>query len=418
MTAGVCRPGKLADCATSSTLRHHCGYFQNRSPAMNAKPRRILLAVTGLTPQVVTETLYALACCRSEGPWVPHELRLITTLTGAENARLNLLGGKARLHQLCKDYNLPPIAFAPEDILVISDTDGAPLDDFRSPEQNTAAADFITNVVRELTADEGTELHVSIAGGRKTLGYYLGYALSLFGRPQDRLSHVLVSEPYETQREFYYPTPYEHPIHVLIGGKEVTVDARNARVDLAEIPYVRLRAGLPARLTEGSAAFSEVVAAANLSNGPPMVEIDVAKKCVTADGVSTIMPPTPFMLYLWAALRTQARLPANWADMSDAHDFLMVSKRVINPNGGPFVTMERAIKATRGNEELLSKYFEPHKSKANKYLVRALGTGAAQRYEICLIDAGRGVKHVGLLLGADQIRIVWSNPMAAKAQQR
>jgi hypothetical protein len=30
-----------------------------------APPRRILLAVTGLTPQIVTETLYALAACRT-----------------------------------------------------------------------------------------------------------------------------------------------------------------------------------------------------------------------------------------------------------------------------------------------------------------------------------------------------------------
>ena len=51
-------------------------------------PHRILLAVTGLTPQIVTETLYALAC-READPWVPHEIHLITTATGAESARLN-----------------------------------------------------------------------------------------------------------------------------------------------------------------------------------------------------------------------------------------------------------------------------------------------------------------------------------------
>ncbi len=51
--------------------------------AINASqpyPRRILLAVTGLTPQVVTETLYALAC-RPQTPWVPDEIHLVTTAT-------------------------------------------------------------------------------------------------------------------------------------------------------------------------------------------------------------------------------------------------------------------------------------------------------------------------------------------------
>src|SRR5260221_10737988 len=39
---------------------------------------RVLLAVTGLSPQIVTETLYALAVARDPG-WIPSEIRLITT---------------------------------------------------------------------------------------------------------------------------------------------------------------------------------------------------------------------------------------------------------------------------------------------------------------------------------------------------
>ena len=73
-------------------------------------PRRILLAVTGLTPQVVTETLYALAC-RAQSPWIPDEIHLITTATGAENARLNLLLPDGWFHRLCSDYQLPEIRF-------------------------------------------------------------------------------------------------------------------------------------------------------------------------------------------------------------------------------------------------------------------------------------------------------------------
>ncbi|CAK0749007.1 hypothetical protein CCP4SC76_10006 [Gammaproteobacteria bacterium] len=54
------------------------------------RPRRILLAVTGLSPQVVTETLYALAVMQ-DPPWIPDEVQLITTAEGAERARLALL---------------------------------------------------------------------------------------------------------------------------------------------------------------------------------------------------------------------------------------------------------------------------------------------------------------------------------------
>ena len=164
-----------------------------------AYPRRVLLAVTGLTPQIVTETLYAVAV-KGTPRWVPTEIRIITTRQGAEKAeRMSL---PAELRQLCGDYDLPEAAFGVEDIRIIKSPNGKPLDDILDEADNAAVADFITEEVRALTADPNASLHVSIAGGRKTMGFYVGYALSLFGREQDRLSHVLVPPSLEFERVF------------------------------------------------------------------------------------------------------------------------------------------------------------------------------------------------------------------------
>lgn len=164
----------------------------------NDYPKRILLAVTGLSPQIVTETLYTLATAIS-APFIPTEIHLITTVEGAERARLALLSDEPGwFHRLCRDYRLPAIQFNETHIHILEDAAGKPLADIRSPEDNERAANFITEQVRKFTADPESSLHVSIAGGRKTMGYYLGYALSLYGREQDRLSHVLVSEPFES----------------------------------------------------------------------------------------------------------------------------------------------------------------------------------------------------------------------------
>jgi CRISPR-associated protein (TIGR02584 family) len=76
---------------------------------------RVLLAVTGLSPQIVTETIYALAVRRE---WVPTEVRIVTTRRGAENARSDLLSFRM-VSRLCEDYRLPEIAFGPESIHVI-----------------------------------------------------------------------------------------------------------------------------------------------------------------------------------------------------------------------------------------------------------------------------------------------------------
>lgn len=166
-------------------------------------PRRILLCVTGLSPQIVTETLYALA--HATPAFIPSEIHLLTTSEGARLAKAALLhadGGQ--FHALLADYpGIGRPAFDEGSIQVITGPDGQPLADIRTPEENAAAADCITALVAGLTRDEHAALHVSIAGGRKTMGFYLGYAFSLYARPQDRLSHVLVSSPFENHPEFF-----------------------------------------------------------------------------------------------------------------------------------------------------------------------------------------------------------------------
>ena len=175
-------------------------------------PRRILLCVAGLSPQIVTETLYALTVI-GEPRFVPTEIHLLTTAEGAERARLTLLSEEPGwFHRLRRDYGLPEIRFTLDTLHLLRAADGRPLNDIREVADNEALADAITAKVRELTTDPDSAVHASIAGGRKTMGFYLGYALSLFGRPQDRLSHVLVSSPFESNPNFFYPAPVERVI--------------------------------------------------------------------------------------------------------------------------------------------------------------------------------------------------------------
>ena len=226
-------------------------------PTPDAFPRRILLAVTGLSPQVVTETLYALATA-SEGRFLPTEIHLLTTAEGEKLAKAALLhpdGGQ--FHALLADY--PQIgrpAFDERHIHVIAGADGAPLPDIRTLEENTAAADTITALMAQLTRDDDSALHVSIAGGRKTMGFYLGYAFSLYARPQDSLSHVLVSAPFESHPEFFFPPASPRRLTTRDGRH---IDTAGAVITLANIPVVRLRHGLPPDLKEGRAGYCQTV---------------------------------------------------------------------------------------------------------------------------------------------------------------
>lgn len=140
--------------------------------------KKILILVSGMSPQIVTETLYALH--RQTPSWVPDEIRLVTTKTGKQRAELELLKGSCHFQRWREDYEIcQPIHFDSNCITVIHDKQGNPLQDLRSPEDNESAADLIAATVQEFTQSPDTEVHVSLAGGRKTMGYYAGYALSI-----------------------------------------------------------------------------------------------------------------------------------------------------------------------------------------------------------------------------------------------
>ena len=265
---------------------------------------RILVAVTGLSPQIVTETLYALAVRpeRSEHVFVPTKIRLITTVEGARRAKDSLLSpGSGWFHRLQSDYGLPEIEFGPQHIVVLKDRTGQPLDDIRTKDDNQRAADTITEEIRKLTRDDDTALHVSIAGGRKTMGFYVGYALSLYGRTQDRLSHVLVTAPYESRPEFFYPAPQRR---VMTDREGRPYDAHDGRVTLAHIPFVRLRAGLGHDLLSSSASFSAAVEEAQRALPPLGLVLDPASCTVDAGGETFELKPFQVRVVL-AARRTR-----------------------------------------------------------------------------------------------------------------
>jgi CRISPR-associated protein (TIGR02584 family) len=266
-------------------------------------PRRVLLVATGLSPQIVTETLYALAV--HSGPaWMPSEIQIVTTQRGAENARDTLLSDDPGwFHRLRKDYRLPEIAFGNKNIYVITGSDGTPLEDILTDADNLAVADCITEHVREITADSSASLHVSISGGRKTMSFYVGYALSLFGRAQDRLSHVLVSAPFESLPEFFYPTPGTRLIR---DGSGQMLDAKDARVHLGDIPFVRLRDGLPKDLLGRHVRFSEAINEAQKTLPPLALRLDPGTRTVIAGGERVALERAQFAFYWMIAERCKA----------------------------------------------------------------------------------------------------------------
>ena len=111
----------------------------------------ILLAVAGMTPQVITETLYAIL--KEEPERFPKEIYVITTTEGDEKIRNNLLGANGKLNEFCNEYGLDSFKIDQDRHLkIIRDADNNLIEDARTREDQNIIADFIFNEVKELTA--------------------------------------------------------------------------------------------------------------------------------------------------------------------------------------------------------------------------------------------------------------------------
>ncbi|MDY0331670.1 MAG: CRISPR-associated ring nuclease Csm6 [Thiomonas sp.] len=367
---------------------------------MSNSPQRILLAVTGLSPQIVTETLHALLS-RPGQAWIPDEIHLVSTAKGADNARLQLLSEKPGwFHRLRSDYKLPAIAFPESHIHVIRRADGSLLEDIRDDADNALAADFICEKVRELTADAQSELHASIAGGRKTMGFYLGYAMSLYGRPQDRLSHVLVSEPFETQKDFFYPTPVTHVIQDQRTG--LALDCRDARIWLGDIPFVRLRENLPHDLIAGKASYSVAVAEVQKALPPLQLVLRPASREAVMGGESIHFTPIEYAYYWLFADRARRSQPGlHWSDDALIDEVLDKLAKLINLHSGEYEKTEKAYRSSYGKDN-----FDPIKSKINKKITQALGRrGEAYKLATQKKAPGQSYRLTVLLLPHDAITL-------------
>lgn len=239
----------------------------------------ILLGIVGMSPAVITETVWALAFPpRGTPPIVPHRVRLITTSEGVRHLkRLSAdtpqFEGRSPWEALRAAIatKLPEAAerLHLEDprILSMRTSRGinAELPDIRTAAQNEAAADFILDAVHEITHRHDLRLVATLAGGRKTMGALLYAAMTLVAREDDLLTHVLVQEPFDAPLDppFWFPAepPAIHALRDRAGKVLSTASSASAGIELARVPFVPLRNrfhDLPEKARVGS--FTRMIA--------------------------------------------------------------------------------------------------------------------------------------------------------------
>lgn len=378
----------------------------NMTTQSNTENKNILFLVTGMTPQIITETVWALACDpENTEQWIPNEVHVLTTTQGLNQIE-SLLFNQKHFEQMINEYDLPQIKFNLDQIYVFQDEQGDDLSDLKTPEDNAHAADMICEKIRGFTENPSVSLHVSMAGGRKTMGFYAGYALSLYGRAQDRLSHVLVSEEFEGIKEFFYKTK-DRGFVTDRNAKEL--NTQDAQIWLANIPFIRMRdAILPKHQLKRDDRFTEVVHKINESYKAVKLQINAHQKTVLVNDQFLIdsLPPREFaMLHWFATLRKNGangvvapKIDANSKKVS-AEDAAHIQQLT-----DEYCEYYQDLKSSDLKEFCVDKkFFEAVKSLLKSSLEKALGLELAAK--IAITQKNRGLPFY-LDLQADAIEIV------------
>lgn len=372
--------------------------------------KHILLAVTGLSPQVITETMYAL----HQNYQKLDEIHIITTKTGKEKICSQLIGcGRGYFYKYLEEYGFKKdhILFNHSHVHVITDEYGNELEDISSDYDNERLLEKCLELAFEFTSDENTSVFFSIAGGRKTMSSCLTLAAQLYGRPQDRLYHVLVSPEFENNRDFFYPHRKSRKIKLFDSkGHPYYKETRFADVILVHIPFVSIRHYLsPDQLKRPKDPGTLMLSL--IKEEEARLAVNLPAKRISYKNVELDMMPSQMALYAFFVLQKK-ECQKNQDNCIGCQDcFMDISAIAQNSEG--IAKIYKQISGTRPFEEMSSsgiaalttENYRSLRSKINKKLVKTFGYCAAQKIGITAAGTRPDTTY-GILMDKKQIQMI------------
>ena len=288
---------------------------------MSQHKRIILVSAMGTSPAVLTNMVWGLA--HQKHSIVPDEIVVFITKSGKElliqklfdEGVWNEMRSNLKREKIEIDGKL---VFGETSIRVIPDAEGNEIEDLRTGDDNLRAADFMLSQLRQYTEDSETELHVSIAGGRKTISALLFSCMTLLGRECDKVYHVLLPQDLEqgATPEFFYPEPGKTFVSK---GTTKKLKAKQISTELFEVPFVRMRGWYQEKFNAIPPNYrtlvSKIQTVAPRAIAYPEMSIDVQSGSVTVNGESVTMSRTCFALLV---------VIASGCPMRDLHERLKI----------------------------------------------------------------------------------------------
>jgi hypothetical protein len=133
------------------------------------------------------------------------------------------------------------------------------------------------------------------------MSFYLGSALQLFGRPWDKLYHVLVTPEFESHPEFYYKPKKDKILKIKNqNGKVIKLlNTKEAQISLAELPFIRLRDKIPLDGKRFKDLVVEGQKEIDMASIQPILRINLKERTISIGGVSIDLVPIQMVIYTY-----------------------------------------------------------------------------------------------------------------------
>ena len=372
--------------------------------------KNALLAVVGLSPQVITETLFAL---HQQGKRVD-SIHIITTRQGKEMINALLISPKdGKYYQYLKEYGIDrsTIDFGFDNVHTVKNANGVEIDDIDGEEENEWLIKKCLELTFQLTSDPNASVFFSIAGGRKTMSACLLVAAQFYGRPQDRVYHVLLSPEFESNKDFFYSPRKSVSIELKDkNGQPYIKETRHAKITLVPIPFVSVRQQISDDLLKEPKDPATLMLSL-LKETPVSLTINLVNAKLIYKNIELDMMPAKLALYAFFALEKKnckkpvASCRGCTECFLEVQDIISRSKEIAD--------IYRRLSRTRPVEEmpdggicsLNKENFRSYRSKISKGLEKGFGIYALSELTIDSVGKKPDTRY-GIPIDKEKIRVV------------
>jgi CRISPR-associated protein (TIGR02584 family) len=374
--------------------------------------KTILVCVAGITPQIITETLYYYIIEKKPPIWID-EINVLTTSAGKEVIINSLLKKESAIfYKFLSDYNISRQKIKFNENSVIQLGGDSYIKDISTDIDSAIIGNEIVNFIKNLTIDKNTRIICSIAGGRKTMSVYLSLGLQLYGREQDILSHTLVSSDFESTQDFFYVPPVPKNIEIKDkNGKIIKIiNTKDAKIVCSEIIFVRLRNFLNIKDELFYDDLVNIVQKKVDYCGTKLISIDLKNRALLLGNKKVILKPIEICIYNLFLSNKKKCEQEFCGDCTDCYmslnemrsqelyaNLLEFYKFIYTENSGQYERLKESLKKDGKGDD----FFSQNISKINKTLKQHLNPFEFAVYKISKI--GKYNKRYGIYVDKKNI---------------